>query len=162
MESAILFEFKFKYRFKFLTLLTNPAIGRSNCFFHWAVGFIIRSFQVDLHDQKHWIWQRECSPTTVTKLQVRMWPIENKVPLSTSGLIDVIKMARTWRKRAPDRPDSKPTIVMSQWVCFPVICIEILLLRGCKNVVLPWMIRFGTEEVETMGLSSSLVCGNRN
>ncbi|VDN34615.1 unnamed protein product [Gongylonema pulchrum] len=46
-------------------------------------------------------------------IQVRMWPIENKVPLSTSGLIDVIKMARTWRKRAPDRPETKPTIVMS-------------------------------------------------
>lgn len=46
-------------------------------------------------------------------IQVRMWPIENKVPLSTSGLIDVIKMARTWRRRAPERPEMKPTIVMS-------------------------------------------------
>uniref|UniRef100_A0A915BWH4 Uncharacterized protein n=1 Tax=Parascaris univalens TaxID=6257 RepID=A0A915BWH4_PARUN len=46
-------------------------------------------------------------------IQVRMWPIENKVPLSTSGLIDMIKMARSWRKRAPDRPETKPTIVMS-------------------------------------------------
>ncbi|CCA65616.1 Receptor-type tyrosine-protein phosphatase mu [Caenorhabditis elegans] len=46
-------------------------------------------------------------------IQVRMWPIENKVPLSTTGLIDVIKMARSWRKRAPDRPETKPTIVMS-------------------------------------------------
>lgn len=43
-----------------------------------------------------------------------MWPIENKVPLSTSGLIDIIKMARSWKKRAPDRPETKPTIVMSQ------------------------------------------------
>ncbi|GMR37401.1 hypothetical protein PMAYCL1PPCAC_07596, partial [Pristionchus mayeri] len=46
-------------------------------------------------------------------IQVRMWPLESKVPLSTSGLIDVIKMARSWRKRAPDRPETKPTIVMS-------------------------------------------------
>ncbi|KAK0393386.1 hypothetical protein QR680_000187 [Steinernema hermaphroditum] len=46
-------------------------------------------------------------------IQVRMWPIENKVPLSTSGLIDMIKMARSWRKRAPDRPETKPTIVLS-------------------------------------------------
>lgn len=46
-------------------------------------------------------------------IQVRMWPIENKVPLSTTGLMDVIKMARSWRRRAPDRPESKPTIVMS-------------------------------------------------
>ncbi|KAK5971475.1 Protein-tyrosine phosphatase, partial [Trichostrongylus colubriformis] len=46
-------------------------------------------------------------------IQVRMWPIENKVPLSTAGLMDVIKMARSWRRRAPDRPESKPTIVMS-------------------------------------------------
>ncbi|VDL87594.1 unnamed protein product [Nippostrongylus brasiliensis] len=42
-----------------------------------------------------------------------MWPIENKVPLSTTGLMDIIKMARSWRRRAPDRPESKPTIVMS-------------------------------------------------
>ncbi|KAE9548517.1 hypothetical protein FO519_008273 [Halicephalobus sp. NKZ332] len=46
-------------------------------------------------------------------LQVRMWPLENKVPLSTSGLIELIKMTRSWRKRAPDRPEIKPTIVMS-------------------------------------------------
>ncbi|WKX97626.1 hypothetical protein Q1695_013357 [Nippostrongylus brasiliensis] len=46
-------------------------------------------------------------------IQVRMWPIENKVPLSTTGLMDIIKMARSWRRRAPDRPESKPTIVMS-------------------------------------------------
>uniref|UniRef100_A0A915Q4H5 Tyrosine-protein phosphatase domain-containing protein n=1 Tax=Setaria digitata TaxID=48799 RepID=A0A915Q4H5_9BILA len=46
-------------------------------------------------------------------IQIRMWPIENKVPLSTSGLIDIIKMARSWRKRAPERPETKPTIVMS-------------------------------------------------
>ncbi|ETN84299.1 Protein-tyrosine phosphatase [Necator americanus] len=46
-------------------------------------------------------------------IQVRMWPIENKVPLSTTGLMDVIKMARSWRRRAPDRPETKPTIVMS-------------------------------------------------
>ncbi|VDM58345.1 unnamed protein product [Angiostrongylus costaricensis] len=39
--------------------------------------------------------------------------IQNKVPLSTTGLMDVIKMARSWRRRAPDRPESKPTIVMS-------------------------------------------------
>ena len=45
-----------------------------------------------------------------------MWPIENKVPLSTNGLVEVIKMARNWRKRAPDRPETKPTIVMSQYV----------------------------------------------
>ena len=43
-----------------------------------------------------------------------MWPIENKVPLSTNGLVEVIKMARNWRKRAPDRPETKPTVVMSQ------------------------------------------------
>ncbi|EGT57268.1 hypothetical protein CAEBREN_10014 [Caenorhabditis brenneri] len=42
-----------------------------------------------------------------------MWPIGNKVPLSTTGLVDVIKMARSWRKRAPDRPETKPIIVMS-------------------------------------------------
>ncbi|KAJ1370030.1 hypothetical protein KIN20_031661 [Parelaphostrongylus tenuis] len=46
-------------------------------------------------------------------IQVRIWPIENKVPLSTTGLMDVIKMARSWRRRAPDRPELKPTIVMS-------------------------------------------------
>uniref|UniRef100_A0AC34Q1J4 Protein tyrosine phosphatase n=1 Tax=Panagrolaimus sp. JU765 TaxID=591449 RepID=A0AC34Q1J4_9BILA len=46
-------------------------------------------------------------------IQVRMWPMENKVPLSTSGLIELIKMSRAWRKRAPDRPETKPTIVMS-------------------------------------------------
>lgn len=46
-------------------------------------------------------------------IQIRMWPIENKVPSSTSGLIDMIKMARSWRKRAPERPETKPTIVMS-------------------------------------------------
>ncbi|VDK81382.1 unnamed protein product [Cylicostephanus goldi] len=27
--------------------------------------------------------------------------------------MDVIKMARSWRRRAPDRPETKPTIVMS-------------------------------------------------
>lgn len=47
-----------------------------------------------------------------------MWPIENKVPLSTSGLLDIIKMARSWKKRAPDKPETKPTIVMSQQVLF--------------------------------------------
>ncbi|VDN28961.1 unnamed protein product [Gongylonema pulchrum] len=57
---------------------------------------------------------RICCVIQVFLQIVRMWPIENKVPLSTSGLIDVIKMARTWRKRAPDRPETKPTIVMSQ------------------------------------------------
>ncbi|KAI6228016.1 Tyrosine-protein phosphatase [Aphelenchoides besseyi] len=46
-------------------------------------------------------------------IQVRMWPIENKVPLSTTSLIELIKMTRSWRKRAPDRPETKPTIVMS-------------------------------------------------
>uniref|UniRef100_A0A915DHN7 Tyrosine-protein phosphatase domain-containing protein n=1 Tax=Ditylenchus dipsaci TaxID=166011 RepID=A0A915DHN7_9BILA len=46
-------------------------------------------------------------------IQVKMWPIENKVPCSTSALIDLIKMTRSWRKRAPDRPETKPTIVMS-------------------------------------------------
>ena len=35
------------------------------------------------------------------------------MPLSTSGLVDVIKMVRAWRKRAPDRPETKPTVVMS-------------------------------------------------
>ncbi|VDN53951.1 unnamed protein product [Dracunculus medinensis] len=49
-------------------------------------------------------------------IQVRMWPIENKVPLSTSGLLDIIKMARSWKKRAPDKPETKPTIVMSQQI----------------------------------------------
>lgn len=47
-------------------------------------------------------------------IQVKMWPLENKVPLSTSSLIELIKMTRSWRKRAPDRPESKATIVMSQ------------------------------------------------
>ncbi|KRZ22653.1 Receptor-type tyrosine-protein phosphatase kappa, partial [Trichinella pseudospiralis] len=37
----------------------------------------------------------------------------HRVPLSTVGLIDVIKMARCWRKRAPDRPETKPTVVIS-------------------------------------------------
>ncbi|KAF7638523.1 hypothetical protein Mgra_00001897 [Meloidogyne graminicola] len=46
-------------------------------------------------------------------IQVKMWPIENKVPLSTTALIEVLKMTRSWRKRAPDRPESRPTIVMS-------------------------------------------------
>ncbi|KAH7695761.1 protein-tyrosine phosphatase, partial [Aphelenchoides avenae] len=46
-------------------------------------------------------------------IQVRMWPLENKVPTSTSALIEVIKMARSWRKRAPDRPETRPTVVMS-------------------------------------------------
>uniref|UniRef100_A0A7E4ZPU6 Tyrosine-protein phosphatase domain-containing protein n=1 Tax=Panagrellus redivivus TaxID=6233 RepID=A0A7E4ZPU6_PANRE len=46
-------------------------------------------------------------------IQVRVWPIENKVPLSTASLIEVIKMTRSWRRRAPDRPETKPTIVMS-------------------------------------------------
>ncbi len=49
-----------------------------------------------------------------TLFAVKMWPIENKVPLSTSGLVDVIKMVRAWRRRAPDRPDTKPTVVLSQ------------------------------------------------
>ncbi|KAI6242835.1 Tyrosine-protein phosphatase [Aphelenchoides fujianensis] len=31
-------------------------------------------------------------------IQVRMWPIENKVPLSTTSLIELIKMTRSWRK----------------------------------------------------------------
>jgi hypothetical protein len=47
-------------------------------------------------------------------IQVKMWPIENRVPLSTTSLIELIKMTRSWRKRAPDRPETKPTIVMSQ------------------------------------------------
>ncbi|KAL3102606.1 hypothetical protein niasHT_022893 [Heterodera trifolii] len=46
-------------------------------------------------------------------IQVKMWPIENKVPLSTTALIEVLKMTRSWRKRAPDRPEQRPTIVMS-------------------------------------------------
>ncbi|KHJ47866.1 Protein-tyrosine phosphatase [Trichuris suis] len=46
-------------------------------------------------------------------ISVRIWPAQHRVPLSTSGLIDVIKMARLWRKRAPDRPDTKPTVVIS-------------------------------------------------
>jgi len=46
-------------------------------------------------------------------IQVKMWPLENRVPLSTTSLIELIKMTRSWRKRAPDRPDTKPTIVMS-------------------------------------------------
>ena len=37
-------------------------------------------------------------------IQVKMWPVENKVPLSTTALIEVLKMTRSWRKRAPDRP----------------------------------------------------------
>uniref|UniRef100_A0A1I8A076 Protein-tyrosine phosphatase n=1 Tax=Steinernema glaseri TaxID=37863 RepID=A0A1I8A076_9BILA len=57
--------------------------------------------------------QLEAEVRVCCLIQVRMWPIENKVPLSTSGLIDMIKMARSWRKRAPDRPETKPTIVMS-------------------------------------------------
>jgi hypothetical protein len=59
-------------------------------------------------------------------IQVKMWPLENRfptchtlihinsynyrVPLSTTSLIELIKMTRSWRKRAPDRPDTKPTI----------------------------------------------------
>ncbi|CAD5211604.1 unnamed protein product [Bursaphelenchus okinawaensis] len=46
-------------------------------------------------------------------IQVKMWPLENKVPLSTSSMIELIKMTRAWRKRAPDRPETKPTVVMS-------------------------------------------------
>uniref|UniRef100_A0A914DK35 Uncharacterized protein n=1 Tax=Acrobeloides nanus TaxID=290746 RepID=A0A914DK35_9BILA len=46
-------------------------------------------------------------------IQVRMWPLENKVPLSTSGLIELIKMFRSWRRRAPDRPEIKPSVIMS-------------------------------------------------
>ncbi|KRY90440.1 Receptor-type tyrosine-protein phosphatase mu [Trichinella pseudospiralis] len=46
-------------------------------------------------------------------ISVRIWPIQHRVPLSTVGLIDVIKMARCWRKRAPDRPETKPTVVIS-------------------------------------------------
>uniref|UniRef100_A0A914HKX0 Tyrosine-protein phosphatase domain-containing protein n=1 Tax=Globodera rostochiensis TaxID=31243 RepID=A0A914HKX0_GLORO len=46
-------------------------------------------------------------------IQVKMWPMENKVPLSTTALIEVLKMTRSWRKRAPDRPEQRPTIVMS-------------------------------------------------
>ncbi|CAJ0958777.1 unnamed protein product, partial [Mesorhabditis belari] len=57
--------------------------------------------------------QMEAEVRICCVIQVRMWPIEHKVPLSTTGLIDVIKMARSWRKRAPDRPETKPTIVMS-------------------------------------------------
>jgi hypothetical protein len=49
-----------------------------------------------------------------TLFAVKMWPIENKVPLSTAGLVDVVKMVRAWRRRAPDRPDTKPTVVLSQ------------------------------------------------
>lgn len=36
-----------------------------------------------------------------------------QVPLSTSGLLDLIKMARSWKKRAPERPETKPAIVLS-------------------------------------------------
>ncbi|CAJ0581842.1 unnamed protein product, partial [Mesorhabditis spiculigera] len=57
--------------------------------------------------------QMEAEVRICCVIQVRMWPIEHKVPLSTTGLIDVIKMARSWRKRAPDRPETKPTIVLS-------------------------------------------------
>ncbi|CAD5216207.1 unnamed protein product [Bursaphelenchus xylophilus] len=46
-------------------------------------------------------------------IQVKMWPLENKVPLSTTSMIELIKMTRAWRKRAPDRPETKPTVVMS-------------------------------------------------
>uniref|UniRef100_A0A0K0FBF4 Tyrosine-protein phosphatase domain-containing protein n=1 Tax=Strongyloides venezuelensis TaxID=75913 RepID=A0A0K0FBF4_STRVS len=46
-------------------------------------------------------------------LSVKMWPIEHKVPLSTASLVDLIRMTRSWKKRAPDRPETKPTIVMS-------------------------------------------------
>lgn len=49
-------------------------------------------------------------------VSVRMWPIQTRVPLSTAGLIDVIKMVRSWRRRAPDRPETKPSIVISQYV----------------------------------------------
>ncbi|VDK85209.1 unnamed protein product [Litomosoides sigmodontis] len=57
--------------------------------------------------------QMEAEVRICCVIQIRMWPIENKVPLSTAGLIDIIKMARGWRKRAPERPETKPTIVMS-------------------------------------------------
>uniref|UniRef100_A0A0N4Z7W9 Tyrosine-protein phosphatase domain-containing protein n=1 Tax=Parastrongyloides trichosuri TaxID=131310 RepID=A0A0N4Z7W9_PARTI len=46
-------------------------------------------------------------------LSVKMWPIENKVPLSTSSLVDLMRMTRSWKKRAPDRPETKPSIIMS-------------------------------------------------
>lgn len=52
---------------------------------------------------------RICSVVTV-----KMWPIDNRVPLSTSGLIDVIKFVRNWRKTAPDRAETKPSVVLSQ------------------------------------------------
>lgn len=47
-------------------------------------------------------------------ITMKMWPINSRVPLSTSAFIDVIKMARSWRRRAPDRPETKPTVVISQ------------------------------------------------
>ncbi|VDP12169.1 unnamed protein product [Soboliphyme baturini] len=46
-------------------------------------------------------------------INVKVWPVQHRVPYSTSGFIDVIKMARSWRRRAPDRADIKPTIVIS-------------------------------------------------
>ncbi|CEF70849.1 Protein-tyrosine phosphatase, receptor/non-receptor type domain and Protein-tyrosine/Dual specificity phosphatase domain and Protein-tyrosine phosphatase, catalytic domain-containing protein [Strongyloides ratti] len=46
-------------------------------------------------------------------LSVKMWPIENKVPLSTTSLVDLLRMTRSWKKRAPDRPETKPTIILS-------------------------------------------------
>uniref|UniRef100_A0A915JQ48 Uncharacterized protein n=1 Tax=Romanomermis culicivorax TaxID=13658 RepID=A0A915JQ48_ROMCU len=46
-------------------------------------------------------------------ISAKMWPVHNKVPQSTSGFIDVIKMVRSWRKRAPDKPELKPTVVLS-------------------------------------------------
>lgn len=58
--------------------------------------------------------QLEAEVRVCCVIQVKMWPMENKVPLSTSGLIELVKMVRSWRKRAPDRPEIKPTIVLSQ------------------------------------------------
>lgn len=47
-------------------------------------------------------------------INFKMWPIDNRVPLSTSGLIDVMKSVRIWRKKAPDRAETKPSVVLSQ------------------------------------------------
>uniref|UniRef100_A0AC35U5K7 Receptor-type tyrosine-protein phosphatase kappa n=1 Tax=Rhabditophanes sp. KR3021 TaxID=114890 RepID=A0AC35U5K7_9BILA len=57
--------------------------------------------------------QMEAEVKVCCIISVTMWPIENKIPMSTSKLIDAMRMARSWKKRAPDRPETKPTIVLS-------------------------------------------------
>jgi len=65
-------------------------------------------------------------------ISLKMWPIHNRVPTSTSGFIDAIKMVRSWRKRAPDKPETKPSIVLSQYAnqFLGILSIEIFSSTG--------------------------------